>query len=270
MVPILNMKARQGMSLHWDGLSASLARSGAQQRAWRRREPQSRSSLPNLERIEKWLLEVQPPTYPYPMSIKALAGGGTRRSTKSSARSATRPAGARTGTVVPVEEVGTDRHRLDMWTPAAPVAYNKFAEGYPWAFTGFKKTNGYVSVPLDGVWLRAPYLHNGSVPTLQELFDPVESRRATFYRGYNVFDPVARRLRLRRRRRRPHGMPLRYASARQQQRRAHLYGTELTPGTEEGAHRVLEDSLATDYTDSTDKTAPTGTSGHRAERGGLG
>ena len=23
---------------------------------------------------------------------------------------------------------------------------------------------GYISPPLDGIWLRAPYLHNGSVP----------------------------------------------------------------------------------------------------------
>ena len=45
-----------------------------------------------------------------------------------------------------------------------------------------------MSVPLDGVWLRAPFLHNGSVPTLDELFAP-ETRRARFYRGYNVFDP---------------------------------------------------------------------------------
>lgn len=28
---------------------------------------------------------------------------------------------------------------------------------------------GYISVPLDGIWARAPYLHNGSVPTLYHL-----------------------------------------------------------------------------------------------------
>ena len=25
----------------------------------------------------------------------------------------------------------------------------------------FRKTDGYATMPLDGVWLRAPYLHNG-------------------------------------------------------------------------------------------------------------
>ena len=142
---------------------------------------------------------------------------------------------------MPVEEVGTDRHRLDMWTPASPVAYNKFADGYPWDFTGFKKTDGYVSVPLDGVWLRAPYLHNGSVPTLRGTVRPPETRRARFYRGYNVFDPsrvgfisegdAAAR-----------GSLYDTTSARKQQRRSPLR-RRAHAGAEEGADRVSEDSV---------------------------
>jgi hypothetical protein len=45
-------------------------------------------------------------------------------------------------------------------------------------------------LPLDGVWLRAPYLHNGSVPTLRDLLNPSAERPTIFYRGYDVFDPV--------------------------------------------------------------------------------
>lgn len=187
MVPIFNMKARQGMSLHWDGLSASLREVVLSSALG---DGASRKSIPlaSLSRIEQWLMEVQPPAYPYDVD-KALAGEGRALYDQQCAQCHA-AGGKRTGTVVPVEEVGTDRHRLDMWTPAAPVAYNAFAKGYPWAFSGFKKTGGYVTMPLDGVWLRAPYLHNGSVASLQELFEPVASRRSTFYRGYNVFDPV--------------------------------------------------------------------------------
>jgi hypothetical protein len=187
MVPIWNMKARQGMSLHWDGLSASL-REVVLSSALGDGASRKSIALANLERIEKWLLEVQPPAYPYAVD-KTLATEG-RTVYDGQCAQCHAPGGARTGKIIPVDEIGTDRHRLDMWTPASPVAYNKFAEGYPWAFTGFVKTQGYVSVPLDGVWLRAPYLHNGSVPSLQELFEPVSGRRATFYRGYNVFDPT--------------------------------------------------------------------------------
>jgi hypothetical protein len=45
-------------------------------------------------------------------------------------------------------------------------------------------------MPLDGVWLRAPYLHNGSVPSLGELLKPGKDRTPVFYRGYDVYDPV--------------------------------------------------------------------------------
>ena len=30
-------------------------------------------------------------------------------------------------------------------------------------------SKGYVAPPLDGIWATAPYLHNGSVPTLDDL-----------------------------------------------------------------------------------------------------
>ena len=34
-----------------------------------------------------------------------------------------------------------------------------------------ESTGGYVATPLTGVWATAPYLHNGSVPTLAALLD---------------------------------------------------------------------------------------------------
>jgi len=46
-------------------------------------------------------------------------------------------------------------------------------------------------LPLDGIWLRAPYLHNGSVPTLRDLLNTSAERPTVFYRGYDVFDPVS-------------------------------------------------------------------------------
>jgi len=42
---------------------------------------------------------------------------------------------------------------------------------------------------LDGVWARAPYLHNGSVPTLYDLLVPSE-RPSKFVRGSISYDPV--------------------------------------------------------------------------------
>jgi hypothetical protein len=42
--------------------------------------------------------------------------------------------------------------------------------------------NGYVAPPLDGVWITAPYLHNGSVPTIEALLD---SRKRPVYWSRN-------------------------------------------------------------------------------------
>ena len=46
---------------------------------------------------------------------------------------------------------------------------------------------GYVTSVLDGIWSRAPYLHNGSVPTLYHLLVPSE-RPQQFLRGSIDYD----------------------------------------------------------------------------------
>ena len=57
---------------------------------------------------------------------------------------------------------------------------NTIGDCRPWKFSHFRKTDGYANMPLDGVWLRAPYLHNGSVPTLRALLFPDERPRTFF------------------------------------------------------------------------------------------
>jgi hypothetical protein len=50
---------------------------------------------------------------------------------------------------------------------------------------------GYVAGPLTGVWAVAPYLHNGSVPTLRQLLVPALRTKTAFLRGstsYNQTD----------------------------------------------------------------------------------
>jgi len=49
----------------------------------------------------------------------------------------------------------------------------------------------YKARPLSGIWASAPYLHNGSVPTLSELLKPPGERVRRFYVGSREFDPVA-------------------------------------------------------------------------------
>jgi cytochrome c551/c552 len=48
----------------------------------------------------------------------------------------------------------------------------------------------YKARPLNGIWATAPYLHNGSVPNLDELFQPSAQRSKSFSIGVRTFDPV--------------------------------------------------------------------------------
>jgi hypothetical protein len=65
------------------------------------------------------------------------------------------------------------------------------------ALTGFhgdlqpteKHLKSYKARPLEGVWATAPFLHNGSVPSLYQLLLPADQRVRTFYIGSLKFDP---------------------------------------------------------------------------------
>jgi mono/diheme cytochrome c family protein len=44
--------------------------------------------------------------------------------------------------------------------------------------------------PLNGIWATPPYLHNGSVPTIDALLGAPKDRPAKFYLGNREYDPV--------------------------------------------------------------------------------
>jgi hypothetical protein len=50
-------------------------------------------------------------------------------------------------------------------------------------------TLAYKGRPLNGVWATAPFLHNGSVPTLYDLLLPPKDRAPSFALGTRDFDP---------------------------------------------------------------------------------
>jgi mono/diheme cytochrome c family protein len=152
---------------------------------WNEPDPRLRSSL---RRITDYITAVPAPRFPLPIDTALAADGeAIYRQTCAPCHAA---GGSRTGTVVPVEEVGTDPHRLEMWTPEAATAYNAYGDRHAWDMSRFRSTGGYVAVPHDGLWLRAPYLHNGSVPTLADLLEPPASRPARFWRGLDLIDPI--------------------------------------------------------------------------------
>jgi hypothetical protein len=190
-----NQKPREGLQLHWDGDNDSVNERNLSASLGAGVTPVTVDHQ-SLQRVRDWIWTLPPPKYPYPID-EPLADRGSalyqqycldchadhrfRDGVK---------AGSRVGTVEPIERIGTDRHRLDSYTPV--FAANQYAL-YPesaYRFTHFRKTGGYANQPLDGIWARAPYLHNGSVPTLHDLLEPPERRPAVFYRGNDLYDPV--------------------------------------------------------------------------------
>jgi hypothetical protein len=104
--------------------------------------------------------------------------------------------GPRQGEVIAAELLGTDPERVSFryYQVLSDILFDYFPADHPLKpkredlRPGPRgRTAGFINAPLEGIWARAPYLHNGSVPTLAELIN-LEQRRPVFYRGRNLYD----------------------------------------------------------------------------------
>jgi hypothetical protein len=80
---------------------------------------------------------------------------------------------------------------LGTYTLNPPVDQLKDSQfGHPAVFTMTELPEGalYEARPLNGIWATAPYLHNGSVPTLDALFRKQADRPKSFTVGVRSFD----------------------------------------------------------------------------------
>jgi mono/diheme cytochrome c family protein len=231
-----NQRVRRGLWLHWDGNNDLVEERNKSAAIGAGATPDS-LDLKSMGRIEEWILDLKAPQYPADRidAAKAAQGAAAYQRECASCHDLGAP---RTGQVTPLTEVGTDRERLDSFSAQLATGMNTIGEGKPWKFSHFRKTEGYANMPLDGIWLRAPYLHNGSVPTLRALLFP-EERPAEFYRAYDVYDwvnvgfvssgPDAQR------------EGVRFStSERGNSNAGHLYGTTLDAATKEALLEYLK------------------------------
>ena len=144
--------------------------------------------------LDRYLSNMPPPAWPFtethPIN-QQFAGEGKQIYLRDCA-SCHEPRAEFTNKVIPLAQIGTDAERTHSWSKAAAEEANRKVKELGIDRPPMTELNpyGYLSPPLDGIWLRAPYLHNGSVPTLRDLLNPPNERPATFHRGYDVFDPV--------------------------------------------------------------------------------
>ena len=188
---IWNQRPRQTLRLHWDGNNNN----GSERNRTAALALVSPTTInfDSMERVRQWLMDLQPPSFPFPVDAK-LASQGSKIYASSCAYCHS-VKGAKIGQVTPITEIKTDPGRLDSYTYELASNQNLTFSGITYKgidqrFSHFRKTNGYTNTLLDGIWLRSPYLHNGSVPTLRDLLNPPEKRPTTFYRGNDAYDPT--------------------------------------------------------------------------------
>ena len=184
---IWNQKSREGMWLHWDGNNNAIReRNYAAAMAV---GATSDSVLQgSFKRITDWLLTKAPVKYPFPIDQAVVDAGKPHWDENCSACHDFGKAD--TGQVTTnIQQLGTDRYRLDSFTIGLVDKFHTFKKP-PFDFSAYRKTQSYSNTPTDGIWARAPYLHNGSVPSLWALLQKPQDRPGRFYKGYKVYDPV--------------------------------------------------------------------------------
>jgi hypothetical protein len=167
------------------------------------------------EPLNPFIDNLPPPPYPFDSVDLARAREGKALFRASCARCHTR----RNQTIYPASSLGVDRNRTMVNTSVsrfglaalvmeACTIYGLNNQGQPGADWCMPKgswqerldeyfrdtprrvvegTNGYKADMLRGIWAQAPYLHNGSVPTLGQLVCPA-TRPARFLRGNLYYD----------------------------------------------------------------------------------
>jgi cytochrome c5 len=168
---IWNQAVREGMRLHWDGNNDSLFERNISAALGAGVTPES-VDLPRIERVASWLRRLPPPEGLPTEGAAAVAEGKAvyaRECAGCHGVPERQWGGGRAGEVEPLARIGTDPSRLRSYTYGFASSQWTIGADHGWQFRHFRKTDGYANMPLDGLWARAPYLHNGSVPTLRDL-----------------------------------------------------------------------------------------------------
>jgi hypothetical protein len=152
----------------------------------------------SVMKVGAWLDQLPPPRYPFQppapdavargLSVfgRACAGCHGFYDPRTNAVDA-----AQSPQFMKVVPVGTDPERWKAFSPEVARKLGEWGERRGlWPQRAFRgnEAGGYLCGPLDGIWARAPYLHNGSVPTIAELLKPYAERVTVFYRGSRRYD----------------------------------------------------------------------------------
>jgi mono/diheme cytochrome c family protein len=123
--------------------------------------------------IRAYFASIQPPRWPFPLD-RELADRGRTVFEATCARCHGTYGGQPSypNLVVAKAEIGTDLALIDHALPGAADRYIRWFNSSWFGETArAAPAPGYIAPPLDGVWITAPFLHNGSVPNIAVLLD---------------------------------------------------------------------------------------------------
>lgn len=127
---------------------------------------------PAFRDISEYLTSMEPPKYPFAIDReRAIRGEVVFNDNCAKCHGTYGEKWTYPNKVIPLAEIGTDPKRYGGVEIAYGEAYSKswFGQEPGWFRDGkeLRATSGYQAPPLDGIWATAPYLHNGSVPSLE-------------------------------------------------------------------------------------------------------
>jgi mono/diheme cytochrome c family protein len=147
---------------------------------------------PAFRDLQAYLKSLEPPKYPFPIdAAKSARGKVVFAETCARCHGTYGPGGKYPNKIVPLDVIGTDPARSRGLSDRLVAHYNSTWLGAEHPV----KTErvGYQAPPLDGIWATAPYLHNGTAPTLHTMLQS-STRPRRFTRppstGFEHYDTV--------------------------------------------------------------------------------
>jgi len=141
--------------------------------------------------IRAYLSSIQPPPYPFDIdSSLALKGADVFELNCASCHGTYGESHTYPNLVTPINEVKTDSRLMELATGDFGESYAAwFNQSWFGELSSAAPAKGYAAPPLDGIWATAPFLHNGSVPTLRQLLKPTERPAIWRQLATNATDP---------------------------------------------------------------------------------
>lgn len=155
-----------------------------------------REVFSHFHHVLAYIYSLEPPKYPGVINQSLAARGKILfENNCSDCHGTYGPDGKYPNLLIPGSVIKTDSmsYSSNFSSPRFLEWFNK-----SWFKTGDRQAdlvpfNGYIAPPLDGIWITAPYLHNGSVPSLEAVLNsklrPVFWARDFINPGYDIQNP---------------------------------------------------------------------------------